>query len=124
RRDRRILVAKEVRATLDHGHLGAEATHHLAQLAGNVPTAKDEQRRRQLAQLQEARVVQPRHRVETTNRRDRRPRAAVDDDDVGAVLLAVDVDAALADKTRVAFDDAQSIAGVSQPAVHAVTPSL
>ena len=108
---------------LDDRHSRSEAAKHLSELATDVAPAQHDEVTRQFLEIHHPMVIDPRHRLETGNRRHRRPAAGIDDYDVGAVAPAGDVDFALADEARRPFDDAQPLARSLQSTRGAFAPA-
>ena len=77
---------------LDDRHARAEPREDLRELEPDGPAANDEQRLRELGQLERGDVVDPVDVVDALDRRHRGPRAGRDQDSVGAQLLITDTD--------------------------------
>ena len=110
-----IRLAEEVPAGLDDGDRRAEAAPRLGELAADVAAAHDDEVRGQLRELHEPRVVEPGHALEAADRRRHRAAAHVQDHDLRAVPLAVDLDGPLADEPGLAADEPEVRAGVRDP---------
>ena len=111
------LVVAEVEqavALLDHGHLGAERREHGRVLDADHAAADDDERARQVRQLQDAVGVEHRRVVELDRLRPVRARADRDHDVVGrdAALLAArrDGDRVRVDEARVAVQQLHVVA--------------